>query len=120
LLVEVMKEDQLLPVRQAVHRLSAWPVHHLTFGKRDAATPEEVPDAVEARLSVEVAQVIGSRIEASEVPSGPFDARVDEGVERLRPRGRMELCTGDQDAVEVEDACPHRRGQAENAPQSRA
>jgi hypothetical protein len=81
----------------------------LAVGQLDPARGEEVAHAVEARLAVDVLVVVVDEVER------PLAAILEEGVEHLLPRARVDLGGLGQDAVEVEQAGGDPIGQAEHA-----
>jgi len=73
------------------------------FWKIDLTGAEKVADAVEARPSVHIVQVVGAGVEGPEGLAARLRAPAQEFVEGLLPGLRVQAGRIGQDAVEIEE-----------------
>src|SRR5262249_27261833 len=106
-------EELVLALAEPVHRLRAGRVASLPVRKMNTPRCEEGPLAVEAELAIDVALVITDGVERNEWLAGGQRPREQVLVEHLFPRGRVDLGSFRQHAVQIEEKSVDRRRDAE-------
>ena len=112
-LVEAAHQRLVLAVRQPVHGLGARRIVGIALRQPDPAAREQRADALEARLAVDVLQVVRAAVERHEPAVRPLGAVEDELVEGLRPCGRVHGGAPDQHPVEPEHERRHARRESQ-------
>ena len=98
-----LRHHLVLPVAEPAHRLAVHGIAQVALRERDPARLQEIPNAVVARLAIDVEPVVRIDVEGAKRLAGRRRAPLEERVEHLLPARRVYACSVRDDAVEIEE-----------------